>query len=111
MMKREIKYLFVLLKKLPQIRVIFGAIIDESTGQVIDDLTEASAQIGKRVASKVASGTSRASSTVRGGAASLVSESVAGPLHPNNLKMAALGLSLGGLGAGYTYGRSRKRRR
>ena len=69
------------------------------------------AQMGKQTAASVAAPAAGQISTGRLGAAQAVSRSVAGPLHPNNLKMAALGLSLGGLGAGYAYGRTRKRRR
>ena len=69
------------------------------------------AQVGKQTASSVAAPAARQVSSGRLGAAQAVSRSVAGPLHPENLKMAALGLSLGGLGAGYAYGRTRKRRR
>ena len=69
------------------------------------------AKAGKQAAASVAGSTARTVSADGLSAAQAVSKSVAGKLNPAELKMAALGLSLGGLGAGYAYGRTRKRRR
>lgn len=69
------------------------------------------AKIGKQTSASVAGSTARQVSTEGIAAAQSVSRSVAGRLSPAELKMAALGLSLGGLGAGYAYGRTGRRRR
>lgn len=99
-----------------------GDEVFESLGSVaFEDLTPArpavsakistAAKAGKQTAAAVAGSATKQVSTQGLATAQAVSRSVAGRLNPTELKMAALGLSLGGLGAGYAYGRTGKRRR
>ena len=68
------------------------------------------AQTGKRAAANVARSGAVTSASRSAQAARVAQSVIPGAQKANDLRLKALGLTLGGIAAGYSYGRSRRRK-